>query len=103
VPESPLQVELGGAADTPTRYFALASEYQPTGNLVDVIKRKAVDTIFGAVTNDLVVPTAGVATTPYFQLPPEQLVQFEPERVVHHSLYFQQPEMARVVHWLEKE
>ena len=90
-PNSALQVELGVAVATPVRYFAMASKYQPTGSLVDVIKRKAVDTIFGAVTNDLVVPTAGVAMTPYFQLSAEQVVQFESERKVHHSSYFQQP------------
>jgi len=103
VPGSALQVRLGAEVATTTRYFALASEYQPTGSLIDVIKREAVDTIFGAVTNDLVVPTAGVAKTPYFQLPAERVVQFAPERGVHHSLYFQQPEMRRVVEWFESE
>lgn len=103
VPSSDLQGELGAAAGASDRYFALASEYQPTGGLVDAIKRKAVDTIFGEVPNDLVVPTAGVATTQYFKLPAERVIQFEPGRGVHHSAYFQQPEMGRVVEWLEGE
>ena len=103
VPNSELQRELGAATANHMRYFAMAAEYAPTGSLLEVIKHKAVDRIFGGTGNDLVVPTAGVATTPYFELPAERVVQFAPERGVHHSAFFQQPEMVRVVEWLEEE
>lgn len=103
VPDSELQRQLGSIVSDPGRYFAMAAEYAPTGSLLGAIKHKAVDRIFGATANDLVVPTAGVATTPYFELPPERVVQFAPDRDVHHSAFFQQPELARVVKWLESK
>ncbi|MEO7057203.1 MAG: alpha/beta hydrolase [Caldimonas sp.] len=81
-------------------FHAFASDYEPSGNLIDVVKNRAVDRIFEAVGNDLVVPTGGVALTPYFELPAERVFVFARERAVHHSLFFSQPEMGRLPVWL---
>jgi pimeloyl-ACP methyl ester carboxylesterase len=101
VPGSELQKELGALPARHERYFALSSDYEPKGSLIDVVKAKAMDRIFGATRNDLVVPTEGVGVTPYFQLPEERSVRFGVERGVHHSLYFRQAEIGRLVGWLE--
>lgn len=99
-PGSPLQQALAPPANGTEGFHAFASDYEPVGNLIDVVKNAAVDRIFEAVGNDLVVPTDGVATTPYFSLPAERVFQFPRARGVHHSLYFSQPEMARIPEWL---
>ncbi len=101
VPGSDLQEELGASPLSGDRWFALTAEYRPSGNLVDVVRAGAMDRIFGGTPNDLVVPTEGVSATPFFTLPPARVVEFPPERQVHHSAFFQQPEMERVVEWME--
>lgn len=82
------------------RFNAFSSDYEPQGDLVDVIKDGVVDRIFCNAKNDLVVPSDGVATTPYFALPKERTVAFSSERSVHHSAFFVQPEMLQIEHWL---
>jgi pimeloyl-ACP methyl ester carboxylesterase len=99
-PGSPLQQALKPPPGGSDGFHAFASEYAPVGNLVDAIRNAAVDRIFESIDNDLVVPSGGVATTPYFTLPPERVCVFPPERGVHHSLFFSQPEMARLPGWL---
>lgn len=99
-PDSPLQQMLAPPAGGFDHFYAFSSDYEPEGDLVIVIKDGAVDRIFRNAKNDLVVPSDGVATTPHFALPPERCVAFPPERSVHHSAFFGQPEMFRIADWL---
>ena len=99
-PGSELQRALQPPPNGTEGFHAFASDYQPSGNLIDVVKNRAVDRIFEAVGNDLVVPTGGVAQTPYFELPAERVFVFARDRAVHHSLFFSQPEMDRLPAWL---
>ena len=103
VPESDLQKELGTSPPNGDRWFALSADYRPSGNLLDVVRSGAMDRIFGSTRNDLVVPTDGVSATPFFTLAPDRVITFPPDRRVHHSAFFQQPEIRRVVEWLEGE
>ena len=99
-PGSPLQQMLAPPAGGFDRFNAISSDYEPEGDLVSVIKDGVVDRIFRSAKNDLVVPSDGVATTPYFKLPAARCVAFPPERSVHHSAFFGQPEMTRIADWL---
>jgi pimeloyl-ACP methyl ester carboxylesterase len=99
-PGSPLQQMLAPPAGGFDRFYAFSSDYEPEGDLVSVIKDGAADRIFRSAKNDLVVPSDGVSTTPYFALPAERCVAFPPERRVHHSAYFAQPEMFHIANWL---
>lgn len=99
-PGSPL---LGMLAPPPggfDRFNAFSSDYEPEGDLASVVKDGVADRIFRNAKNDLVVPSDGVATTPYFALSAECCVAFPPERSVHHSAFFRQPEMFRIADWL---
>lgn len=100
VPGSPLQQRLAPPAGGTDRFYAFSADYEPEGDLGGVIKDGVADRLFGGQKNDLVVPSDGVAATPYFTLPAERTVAFPPERSVHHSAFFGQPEMARLVDWL---
>lgn len=100
VPDSALQRLLKPAAGADARYHAFSADYEPEGDLISAIKDGVADRIFGQIRNDLVVPSGGVASTPYFDLPAERHVAFGPDRHVHHSAFFQQPEMARIADWL---
>lgn len=100
VPGSPLQQMLAPSIGGADCFYAFSSDYEPEGDLVSVIKDGVADRIFQSKKNDLVVPSDGVATTPYFALPAERCVAFPPERSVHHSAFFGQPEMIRIADWL---
>ena len=102
VPGSPLQQMLAPPTGGADRFNAFSSDYEPEGDLASVVKDGVVDRIFGSEKNDLVVPRDGVATTPYFALPAERCVVFPPERSVHHSAFFGQPEMVRIADWLSQ-
>ncbi|TVR50852.1 MAG: hypothetical protein EA421_16350, partial [Gemmatimonadales bacterium] len=84
-PGSDLQQELGPSPPNGDRWFALTAHYRPSGNLLDVVRSGAMDRIFGATLNDLVVPTDGVSATPFFTLAPNRVITFTPDRSVHHS------------------
>lgn len=99
-PGSPLQQMLAPPVGGFNRFYAFSSDYEPEGDLVSVIKDGVVDRIFHSASNDLVVPSDGVATTPYFALPAERCVAFLPDRSVHHSAFFGQPEMFHIADWL---
>ncbi|MEW6428946.1 MAG: hypothetical protein AB1568_13030 [Thermodesulfobacteriota bacterium] len=102
VPGSRLQRMLAPPAGGADGFHAFGSDYEPDGDLVSVIKDGVADRIFRNVRNDLVVPSEGVATTPYFALPPERCFAFAPARGVHHSAFFSQPEMSRIATWLTR-
>ncbi len=99
-PGSPLQRKLAPPPGGTGGFYAFCAHYEPEGNLVSVIKDAAVDRIFGTEPNDLVVPTGGVACTPYYELPADRVFSFEPGRHVHHSAFFAQPEFAKAGEWL---
>jgi hypothetical protein len=100
VPGSRLQQLLAPPAGGIDRFYAFSADYEPDGDLVSVIKDGVADRIFGSMRNDLVVPSDGVATTPYFTLPVARTVAFPPARSVHHSAFFGQPEIAQIAEWL---
>lgn len=100
VPGSPLQERLVPPPRAAENFYAFCADYEPDGDLVNVVKDAAMDRIFASERNDLVVPTNGVGHTPYFNLSPTRTIAFEPARHVHHGVFFHQPEIARVGQWL---
>lgn len=99
-PDSPLQKMLDPQERGFDGFHAFTSNYEPSGDLLGMIKDGVVDRIFRDTQNDLVVPTEGVANTPYFELPATRCFAFAPERSVHHSSFFKQPEMSHIAKWL---
>ncbi|MBN1653529.1 MAG: alpha/beta hydrolase [Deltaproteobacteria bacterium] len=89
--------EGNGTAD---RYFAFRANFEPSGNLVDVVKDAVVDRVFGPIENDLVVPTNGVTSTPTFNLPPAQCIAFGPGDGVHHTNFFKQDKIQEIARFL---
>lgn len=73
-----------------TNYYALEANFEPAGNLVDVVKDGAVDHLFGEKENDLVVPTLGVSQTAQFSLPDARVKPYGPTDGVHHTNFFEQ-------------
>jgi len=100
-PGSPLQEQLAPPPGGTSGFFAFSSDYEPDGDLINVVKDASVDRIFAGEKNDLVVPSAGVAHTPHFDLPEDRIVAFAPKRHVHHSAFFGQKEIVRIADWLE--
>jgi hypothetical protein len=99
--------------DSATRYYAIASNFEPntpeTAPLKTIIKQKVgdaiVDRIFKNAPNDLVVPTNGVFTAdgPSFPLKDADRLVFTSDRAIWHSAYFQQPEtVTKLKEWLIK-
>lgn len=99
-PGSPLQQQLGMPPQGGADWYAMAADFEPTGGLLDALKDATMDQVFAHVANDLVVPTAGVGNEAAFALPADHVLRFGPERGVHHSLFFRQPEMALLPVWL---
>jgi pimeloyl-ACP methyl ester carboxylesterase len=87
-------------ADTAERYFAFQASYAPTGDLFDVVRNAAMDRIFSAKQNDLVVPTEGVSAAGGFKLPVERIVQFGPNDGVYHTNFFSQPAITKIAEFL---
>jgi hypothetical protein len=87
-----------------TGYRTVASDFEPRKNspLWNVLRDGATDAYFGDVRNDLVVPTAGVASIPGLAsfAPAEQLT-FAAGQGVDHSGYWPQADFRhRILQWL---
>ncbi|HKG91353.1 MAG TPA: CHAT domain-containing protein, partial [Gemmatimonadaceae bacterium] len=91
-------------------YFAVAADYEPAGGPLAALVTKqgvadaALDRIFDAEPNDLVVPTGGVyaeGAGPDFPIPDERRLAFGAAAGVIHTTYFARPEMAaKLREWL---
>ena len=99
-PGSPLQRKLVPPPGGTEGFHAFCASYKPEGSFVSIFKDATVDRIFATEPNDLVVPTGGVACTPYYELPADRVFSFEPGRQVHHSAFFGQAEFAKAADWL---
>jgi hypothetical protein len=97
---SELQEALGATAAKYDSYYAFSANYEPDGNLAMAIQDGAMDIIFKNEKNDLVVPSDGVAHTPYYELPSARHVAFGSARGVHHGNFFEQEEMGNLLAWL---
>lgn len=84
---------------TVERYFAFQANFEPSGDLFDVVTNAAMDRIFGEKENDLVVPTAGVSHAA-FKLPLDRIVSFGPHDGVHHTNFFSQPSITKIADFL---
>ena len=85
---------------TAERYFAFQANFEPTGDLFDVVKNAAMDRIFADKQNDLVVPTEGVSHAAAFKLPVDRIVSFGPHDGVHHTNFFSQPAITKIADFL---
>lgn len=110
-PDGAYLLRVNRPGEIKTRYFAIASNFEPntpeTAPLKTIITNKVgnavVDRIFEAASNDLVVPTDGVFTAggPHFPLDETARLVFPPDRGIWHSAYFEQPETAaHLKQWL---
>jgi len=97
--------------ESATRYFAIASNFEPntpeTAALRTLVKNMVADAVLDRVfkdaPNDLIVPTEGVYTAggPHFPLTEDKRFIFPSERGIWHSAYFEQPEtIAHLRQWL---
>jgi pimeloyl-ACP methyl ester carboxylesterase len=80
------------AGSGPGSCFAVEADFEPTGSLASLLRLSDAvsDRAFGAAPNDLVVPTAGVATDG-LRVPPEHRCDFDGTAHVWHCGYFSQP------------
>lgn len=100
--------QLNAGTKVDAEYFALAANYEPTNPglkaLVSGAKDALIDIVFAGEPNDLVVPTIGVyegAPDANFPIPPENLLQFPPERGINHSTFWGEPETGvKFLEWL---
>jgi pimeloyl-ACP methyl ester carboxylesterase len=99
-PGSPL-LEALAAAPRAAQHFAFQSDYTASGDLVEVIKDRVADRIFGETKNDVVVPTEGVSRG--MQVAPQHLVAFGRDDKVHHTNFFGHPKIARLADFLEAQ
>lgn len=99
-PGSELQRALRPSEDAVQGYCAVRSDYEPQGNLGAALVNGTLDRIFDDAHNDLVVPTDGVGTTPYFTIPPTRVFTFARERSVHHTNMFAQAEISVITEFL---
>lgn len=93
------------ARELRSTYFAVASDYEPTGGLRSLARRAGdllVDRVFSGAANDLVVPALGFGDEALRgPIPRERLLLFDPAAAIDHSGYFRQPAVAaRLVEWL---
>lgn len=107
-PDSELVKALTDSQAEAPRYFAFQANYEVSGKLREAIKasgtvltgaNRFVDGLFGESPNDLVVPTTGVADNRHFRLPETQVVKFQGDKV-HHTNFFFQPDIRRLLDFL---
>jgi pimeloyl-ACP methyl ester carboxylesterase len=96
-PLDPALGNLGMNGDPAVPYYAIDTNYEPTGSLLQLARAKdaAVDMIFGDAANDLVVPTDGVvgrSGLPGFPVPAERRRSFGRNSRVWHCSFFSQPQ-----------
>lgn len=77
-------------------YRAFEAAFKPQGGLVDALGNAALDHLFDRDPNDLVVPTDGVSTTPFFRLSRNRVFRFAADDAVHHTNFFGHPAMAEI-------
>lgn len=84
-------------------YRAFEAAFKPQRGLVDALGHAALDSLFDSHPNDLVVPTDGVSTTPFFRLGRDRVFRFAADDAVHHTNFFGHPAMAEVEGFLGLE
>jgi pimeloyl-ACP methyl ester carboxylesterase len=75
-----------------TQYYAITSDYEPKGGLLDMARDGIIDRIFGNEKNDLLVPTDGVykgSNARGFPIPDDNVLIFPASEGIGHSDYFQ--------------
>jgi len=98
------RLNTGGAGAT--KYFALASNYEPTApGLLTFARDAAMDRVFGKAENDLVVPSLGVhEANGSGCFPIAEVERFGPGDGVHHSGFFAAPRAGeRLLEWLRHD
>ncbi len=107
-PDSELIKALCDCQNDAARYYGFEASFSTAGKLMKAAKAVGifsasasmmVKQLFGDQPNDLVVPTKGVADNTHFKLTEERVVRFEGEHV-HHTNFFFQPEIKRVLDFL---
>jgi hypothetical protein len=92
-----------------SKYFAIGADYEPQGTGLRALVRgtvadAALDYIFGAAANDLVVPEAGVYGADgsgAFPLKDTQVLRLPPTAgVIHTRMFSHAPASARLLEWL---
>lgn len=107
-PESDLVKALADSQIEAARYYGFEANFTTAGGLADAARAVGafpagagllVKKLFGDLANDLVVPSAGVSANSHFRLADEQVVRFKGGQV-HHTNFFDQPEIRRVLDFL---
>jgi hypothetical protein len=101
-PEGPFLAWLNQGDRGRSRYYALASNFEPASLGLATFKDLVLDTIFG-VDNDLVVPTAGVyEANGAGSFPIDDRLVLDPEAGVTHGGFFSNHEVLKQLQsWLE--
>lgn len=90
---------------TASRYYAMASNYEPKGGLKDLVADGVVDRVFLDADNDLVVPTTGVfsgSADPHFPIPAGSLERYGPSDAIAHNRFFSHPPTSEaLLDWLQ--
>jgi hypothetical protein len=97
-PGSGLLKALAAAGGGARQHAAFQADYSAQGNLVGVVADRTADRIFGATSNDLVVPTDGVSRG--MQMEAGRIVTFRDRDQVHHTNFFGHPRIAELAGFL---
>lgn len=105
MPDSPFMKALNRASAQPddVERYAVTTDFEPTGSVALALVDTLTDALFGAVPNDGLVPTAGVAAAPDGDFPvPRSRVLDVPSRrnVWHLNYFFDDTVLERLDRWL---
>lgn len=103
-PDSDLLKHFTDNEEHARRYYGFGADYEVEGNLLKVVKTGVLaagtdilaDRLFKDKPNDLVVPTSGVAANANFHVESSHMQHFQGSKV-HHTNFFFQPEMEKII------
>ncbi len=102
-PDSNIMTALNLAPSVPALHYAISTNFEPTGGLLNLLKDGGTDVVFSDVPNDVAVPTAGVGTVdgdPGFPVLASNSYTFPPGDVWHCTYFSQDITNQRVTSWL---
>ena len=93
--------DLNALARDPSRYFVVASDFEPrfepskgiTGELAQFLIDRVADRLF-TVANDLVVHTGSMAEFGDADIPADRILAIDPAESLYHTIYFGSPNVA---------
>ena len=105
-PDGPYLSDLRNRQTGSAEFFAVASDFEPTGSglasfLGQTVADEFMDRVFQNAQNDLIVPTSGVFDLPNVELPQDRQLRIAAEQGISHSAYFSHEQtLQNLLSWL---